>query len=134
MTMTIKALGLAAAAFLIVASSTAQAQAPTQFLSILNEPEPKLNVDRPIAEPLATRGTAIIPYRTENFRILPIFGPGASDVSPRAGHLHVTVDDLPWLTISTEGCRSSHCAALATLRPSRISTIERRFGSTIIGP
>ncbi|OWK22828.1 hypothetical protein AJ87_46160 [Rhizobium yanglingense] len=39
---------------------------------------------------------AIIPYRTENFRILPIFGPGASDVSPRVGHLHVNVDDLPW--------------------------------------
>ena len=27
---------------------------------------------------------------------LPVFGPAAVAVSPRAGHLHVTVDDLPW--------------------------------------
>jgi hypothetical protein len=38
----------------------------------------------------------LIPYRTENFRILPVLGAGALDVSPRTGHLHVTVDDLPW--------------------------------------
>jgi len=31
-----------------------------------------------------------------DIRRLPIFGLGANDVSPRAGHLHVTVDDLPW--------------------------------------
>ena len=24
-------------------------------------------------------------------------GPGARNVSPRVGHLHITVDDLPWL-------------------------------------
>ena len=29
-------------------------------------------------------------------RIVPVFGPGALDVSPRIGHLHVIVDDLPW--------------------------------------
>ncbi|MGK9167362.1 hypothetical protein KXR53_13745 [Inquilinus limosus] len=96
----ITALGLAATALLIVAGSAVQAETPssgpTQYLPIQNEPEPKLHVDQPVAEPLATGGTAIIPYRTENFRILPIFGSGASDVSPRAGHLHVTVDDLPW--------------------------------------
>jgi hypothetical protein len=32
----------------------------------------------------------------ENLRIVPVFGAGAVDVSPRIGHLHVTVDDLPW--------------------------------------
>ena len=53
-------------------------------------------MDPPLPGPLAERGPVIIPYRTENIRILPIFGSGASDVSPRAGHLHVTVDDLPW--------------------------------------
>ncbi len=67
----------------------------TPFLPVANEPAPKLVVDAPLAEPLA-RGVAIIQYRTENFRILPVFGSGALDVSPRAGHLHVTVDDLPW--------------------------------------
>jgi hypothetical protein len=32
----------------------------------------------------------------ENVRILPVFGKGALNVSPRVGHLHVHVDDLPW--------------------------------------
>ena len=65
------------------------------FLPIVNEPAPELFVDPPLAAPLA-RGAVIIPYRTRHFRILPIFGSGAADVSPRAGHLHVSVDDLPW--------------------------------------
>jgi hypothetical protein len=32
----------------------------------------------------------------ENLRIVPVFGAGALGVSPRIGHLHITVDDLPW--------------------------------------
>ncbi len=67
----------------------------TPFLPVANEPAPELFVDPPLAGPLA-RGAVIIPYRTKHFRILPIFGAGAADVSPRAGHLHVSVDDLPW--------------------------------------
>jgi len=75
---------------------TASAQpAVSAFLPVANEPPPKLIVEPPIPHRLAA-GAVLIPYRTENFRILPIFGPGALDVSPRAGHLHVTVDDLPW--------------------------------------
>lgn len=72
-----------------------EAHRATPFLPVANEPPPKLFVDPPLAAPLA-RGVVIVPYRTENFRILPVFGSGAVDVSPRAGHLHVTVDDLPW--------------------------------------
>src|SRR4030081_2587449 len=34
--------------------------------------------------------------RAENLRIVPVFGPNALDVSPRIGHIHVTVDDAPW--------------------------------------
>jgi len=68
----------------------------TPFLPLQDEPPAKLFVDLPLAEPLASRGAAVIPYRTENFRILPIFGPAAKNVSPRAGHLHVSVDDLNW--------------------------------------
>jgi hypothetical protein len=69
--------------------------ATTPFLPLANEAAPKLIVDAPLAEPLA-RGAVLIPYRTENFRILPVFGPGADQVSPRVGHLHITVDELPW--------------------------------------
>jgi hypothetical protein len=38
----------------------------------------------------------VIRYRAENLRIEPVFGPAALDVSPRIGHIHVTVDDAPW--------------------------------------
>ena len=59
------------------------------------EPAPKLIVEPPLPDQLA-KGVVFIPYRVENLRILPVAGPGASNVSPRVGHLHVTVDDLPW--------------------------------------
>ena len=98
--MTTIARALATAAFLLAAGTPIYAQTPqhaaTQFLPIKNEPAPKLFVDQPLPRPLITRGVAIIPYRAENFRILPIFGAGATDISPRAGHLHVSIDDLPW--------------------------------------
>jgi hypothetical protein len=32
----------------------------------------------------------------ENVRIVQVFGAGARQISPRIGHLHITVDDLPW--------------------------------------
>ncbi|MFX8542976.1 DUF6130 family protein, partial [Acinetobacter baumannii] len=41
-------------------------------------------------------GIVWIQYRVENVRIVPIFGAGALDVSPRIGHLHVHMDDLSW--------------------------------------
>jgi hypothetical protein len=89
----------ATAAVLIALPAATRAELPaspvSQFLAVANEAEPRLHADRPIAEPLM-RGVAVIPYRAENLRILPIFGAGANDVSPRAGHLHVTVDKLPW--------------------------------------
>lgn len=95
--MTRLAIFAAAAGAMAAASAHAASPAPraTPFLPIANEAPPRLSVDPPLAGPLA-RGAVIIPYRTENFRILPVFGAGAADVSPRAGHLHVTVDDLPW--------------------------------------
>lgn len=65
------------------------------YVEIKNEPEPKLIVDEPLPEGLAI-GVVWIQYRVENLRIVPVFGEGAAKVSPRVGHLHVTVDDLPW--------------------------------------
>ena len=59
------------------------------------EPAPKIVIDPPVAEWLA-RGMVVIQYRTENLRIVQVFGPKALAVSPRIGHVHVTVDDAPW--------------------------------------
>jgi len=46
----------------------------------------------PLAEPLA-RGVVIVQFRTEHFRVMPVFGKAAVEISPRIGHLHVTIDD-----------------------------------------
>jgi Family of unknown function (DUF6130) len=32
-----------------------------------------------------------------------VFGEAALKVSPRLGHLHITVDDLPWLWADASG-------------------------------
>ena len=67
----------------------------TPFETIENEPPPKLFIDPPLAEPLS-RGAIVLQYRVENFHIVPVVGAAAVNVSPRIGHLHIGVDDLPW--------------------------------------
>ena len=71
------------------------AWAQSTVVPIDDEPAPRLIVEPPLPGPLA-QGVAFIPYRVENLRILPVGGAAARDVSPRVGHLHITVDDLPW--------------------------------------
>jgi hypothetical protein len=75
-------------------AEAAESYAPAP-LPVASEPAPRLHVDEPLPEALA-RGLAVIRYRTENLRILPVFGPAAVDVTPRIGHLHVSVDGSPW--------------------------------------
>lgn len=75
---------------------------PSPLIAIENEAPAKLIVDPPLPEPLA-QGRVFIQYRTENLRVLPVFGKGALDVSPRIGHIHITVDDLPWHFVDTSG-------------------------------
>jgi len=70
--------------------------AQSAIIPIDNEPAPRLFVEPPLPGPLA-ENVAFIPYRVENVRILPVSGPAARKLSPRVGHLHITVDDLPWL-------------------------------------
>jgi len=77
------------------AQSAREIRGATPYAAIENEPTPKLIVDPPIPEALA-QGIFWAQYRVENVRILPVFGAGALQASPRAGHLHITVDDLPW--------------------------------------
>ena len=73
-----------------------EVRSPTPYLAIENEPTPKLIVDPPLAAAL-TQGVVWIQYRVENVHIVPVFGTGALNVSPRVGHLHIRFDDLPWL-------------------------------------
>lgn len=74
----------------------------TPLVAIQNEAPAKLIVDEPIPEQLAL-GRVFIQYRTENLRILPVFGKAALEVSPRVGHLHYFLDDQSWPTVDTSG-------------------------------
>lgn len=84
----------AAAAFSLpaFAQSAQDAIRPPALLPLNGEAAPKLVPYAPLPEPLA-RGVVIVQFRTENFRVMPVFGKTATEISPRIGHLHVTVDD-----------------------------------------
>jgi Family of unknown function (DUF6130) len=83
---------LATSAF---AQSAREIRGASPYIAIENEPAPKLIVDPPLPEGLA-EGIFWAQFRVENVRIVPVFGAGALSTSPRVGHLHITVDDLPW--------------------------------------
>ena len=94
-----KAIAVVAGASLLAVSVSAQSakeiRAASPYNAIDSETAPKLIVDPPLPDRLAL-GVVQIQYRAENVRIVPVFGVGGLKVSPRIGHLHITVDDLPW--------------------------------------
>jgi len=101
-------IGLIGAAALLGAS-TAMAQTardirgPAAVVALTGEEPPaKIVIDPPLADSLG-HGRVVIQYRAENLRIVPVFGPKALDVSPRIGHIHVTVDDAPWRWADASG-------------------------------
>jgi len=99
MTLLIKTVAMVAACTALATSAAAQSareiRGPSPFVAIDHEAAPKLIVDPPLHGPLA-QGIFQAQYRVENVRIVPVFGAGALSASPRIGHLHITVDDLPW--------------------------------------
>ena len=100
----VAAIGIAFAPIaLSAAAQTARdIKGATPLVAIQNEAPAKLIVDPPIPEQLAL-GRVFIQYRTENLRIVPVFGKAALDVSPRVGHLHYYLDDQAWPTVDTSG-------------------------------
>lgn len=93
---------LSASAGSVAAQTAAAIRGPSPLVAIENEPPAKLIVDPPLAEPLS-RKMVFIQYRTENLRVVPVFGAGALDVSPRIGHVHITVDGAPWHFVDASG-------------------------------
>ena len=102
----LKKLAIMAATTLLATGALAQSAkdivGPSPLVAIENQPPAKLIVDPPLAEQLA-KGLVFIQYRAENLRVVPVFGKGALDVSPRIGHVHVTVDDAPWHFVDASG-------------------------------
>jgi hypothetical protein len=83
----------------------------TPYAEIKDEPPPKLIVDPPLPD-LLDRGVVWIQWRVENVHIVPVFGKGALNVSPRAGHLHVHVDDVPWWWADASGINTIDLAGM----------------------
>ncbi len=72
------------------------------LVELAAEPAARLIVDAPLPDQLAL-GRVVIRYRTENLKIVPVYGNAALQVSPRVGHLHITVDDGPWRWVDASG-------------------------------
>ena len=98
--LTIVSAGLFALA--AAAQTAKEVKGATPLVAVPNEAPPKLIVDPPVPEQLAL-GRVFIQYRTENLRILPVFGAAALAVSPRVGHLHYYVDGQSWPIVDTSG-------------------------------
>ena len=107
---TSKSASLLSVAAVVLYATAALAQSakdgcgPTPVIPLTSEEPPaKIVTDPPLAEPLASRGVAIIQYCVQNLHLVPVFGPNALAVSPRVGHLHVTVDDSSWVWADASG-------------------------------
>jgi hypothetical protein len=97
------ALLIAAASYVLACTAeAAERYAPAPVVPLAAQPAPRLHVDAPLPERLAN-GLVVIRYRADNLRIVPVFGPAALEVSPRIGHIHVTVDDAPWHRADASG-------------------------------
>lgn len=99
--------GVTALAWGLIVSTRAAAAdtvtfAPAPVVPLPEQPPARLVVDAPLPEPLA-RGLVVVRYRAENLRIVPVYGPAALAVSPRLGHLHVTLDDASWHWVDASG-------------------------------
>ena len=93
------------------APSAKHVRAANPYRNIDDEAAPQLFVDAPDAQALA-QGVVWIQYRVENLRIVPVFGKNATTVSPRVGHLHVHVDDLPWWWADPSGTNTVDIAGM----------------------
>jgi hypothetical protein len=91
---------------MMAAPGTAQSAAEMHEVATVqpgqNEPPAKIIIDAPQAEPLS-RGVLFLQYRAANLQIVSVFGPAALAVSPRVGHIHVTVDDAAWHWADSSG-------------------------------
>jgi hypothetical protein len=45
----------------------------------------------------------VIQYCVQNIHLEPVFGAAATAASPRVGHLHVSLDDAPWVWMDASG-------------------------------
>ena len=82
-----------------LAQTAPQTCRPAQVIPLTGtEPAAKIVIDPPVPGPLASRGVVVILHAPEKNRAVCTWCSARvlSLVSPRVGHVHVTVDDAPW--------------------------------------
>ena len=121
-------ISVALTALFASAQTARDVRGSTPLVAIANEPPAKLIVDPPIPEQLAL-GRVFIQYRTENLRILPVFGKAGLAVSPRVGHLHYYVDGQSWPIVDTSG----ETVVLVGLKPGP-HTVKLELADATHGP
>ncbi len=89
-------------ASLASAQSAREVRGAAAVEPIQDEPSAKILIDPPLAEPLS-QGRVVIQYRTDNLHLAPVFGAAALAVSPRVGHVHISVDDAHWVWVDASG-------------------------------
>src|SRR5215469_844909 len=99
---------LLSVALLVLGGAVSRAQsdkcgAPGVIPLTESEPPARIFIDPPLPGPLASRGVAIVRYCAVNLHIAAVFGPGAVSASPRIGHVHVSLDDAPWVWADASG-------------------------------
>jgi len=101
LTLAVAAIGAAPA----LAQNPTDACRPTQVIPLdgAAEPPAKLVVDPPLPGPLAARGVVVIQNCALHLHLAPVFGAGALSASPRVGHVHVSLDDAPWVWMDASG-------------------------------
>ncbi len=86
----------------IHAQSAGDVRGASPLVAIEDESPDRLIVDPPLAGPMYER-RVFIQYKAENLRLVPVFGKGALTVSPRIGHVHISVDDARWHFVDASG-------------------------------
>jgi len=97
-----------------LAQSTRDIEA-SPYVAIENEAPPRLIVNPTPLPAGVPHGLIWIQYRAENVRILPVFGVAALNASPRLGHLHVHIYDVPWGWV--EASNDNNTISVAGLPP-----------------
>ena len=120
-------------------ASAKEIRGAAPVVALFAEPAAKLIVDAPLPEQLA-KGLVVLQYRTENLRIVPVYGSGALDVSPRIGHIHVTVDGATWHwadasnePLIIQGMTAGPHKILIELADPTHKIIDRKLVSFIVG-
>ena len=76
-------------------SVPAAASAQDHAAKMNERPSAHLVVEAALPGPL-TMGLAIIPFSVENIKIAPKYGEAALAITPRIGHLHISIDGASW--------------------------------------